>query len=418
MEAIISVSDLGKQYRIGGLRAPYSTLRESLSLAVKAPFKRFRRVPEAEQLWALRGVEFRVDAGDVLGVIGHNGAGKSTLLKVLSRITEPTTGRVTLRGRVGSLLEVGTGFHPELTGRDNIYLNGAILGMHRTEVRRKFDEIVAFAEVAKFIDTPVKFYSSGMYMRLAFAVAAHLEPEILVIDEVLAVGDVQFQQKCLGKMGEVAKQGRTVLFVSHNLAAVSSLCTRAIWLQQGQVVANGPTDEVVSSYLNVARTALAEQIWDDAETAPGNERVRVLRAVVRPADDQAVAELTIRTPFVLEFDYRNLQHGTKLNLSVHVYNEQGVMVFASASVLEQAWHGKAFPAGLFRSHCQVPGDLLNQGMHRVELMVVKDEGQVIYRHEDILIIDIQDAPEMRGSWHGRWPGVVRPNLHWETEFLD
>jgi lipopolysaccharide transport system ATP-binding protein len=413
---IVTVENLSKRYRIGAVRAQYSTLRESLAGAMRAPFVRRTNAAETA-LWALKDVAFSVDEGQVVGIIGSNGAGKSTLLKILSRITEPTTGRVALRGRVGSLLEVGTGFHPELTGRDNIYLNGAILGMQRAEVQRKFDEIVAFAEVEKFIDTPVKFYSSGMYLRLAFAVAAHLEPEILIVDEVLAVGDVQFQKKCLGKIGEVAGRGRTVLFVSHNMAAVLSLCSRALLLQRGQLIADGAADAVVSGYLKQASEALAEQVWDDVAGAPGNESVRLHQARLRGLGDTAATEINIRRPFEMEFAFWNLQPDAKLNLTVQLYNEQGALVFASASVLEPEWHGRPFPQGLFRSRCQVPGDLLNTGMHRAELLVVRDEGTVLYRHEDILVFDIQDAPEMRGGWHGAWPGVVRPNLHWKTEFL-
>ncbi|MEO6393798.1 MAG: ABC transporter ATP-binding protein [Pyrinomonadaceae bacterium] len=416
MNSVVTVENLSKRYRIGALRAQYSTLRESLSGAVRAPFQRRAGATE-NTLWALKGINFQVEQGEVIGVIGNNGAGKSTLLKVLSRITEPTTGRVALRGRVGSLLEVGTGFHPELSGRDNIYLNGAILGMPRAEVRRKFDEIVAFAEVAKFIDTPVKFYSTGMYLRLAFAVAAHLEPEILIVDEVLAVGDVQFQKKCLGKIGDVAREGRTVLFVSHNLAAVLSLCTRALLLHRGEIVANGATETVVSGYLKQASESLAEQVWDDAETAPGNDQVRLHRARLRTDGGAEAGELNIRTPFLLEFVFWNLLAEAKLNLTVQLYNEQGTLVFASASLHEPKWHGRGFPTGLFQSRCHVPGDLLNEGRHRVELLVVRDEGTLVYRHEDILVFDVHDAPEMRGGWHGGWPGVVRPNLCWETELL-
>jgi lipopolysaccharide transport system ATP-binding protein len=252
----IRVENLGKQYRIGGPQAPYKTLRETLSGMAAAPVRRIRSIGRGRLsggsdniFWALRDVSFEVQTGQVIGIIGRNGAGKSTLLKILSRITEPTEGYAELRGRVGTLLEVGTGFHPELTGRENIYLNGAILGMRRAEIERKFDEIVAFAEVERFVDTPVKHYSSGMYLRLAFAVAAHLDPEILVIDEVLAVGDAQFQKKCLGKMEDVARQGRTVLFVSHNMAAVRNLCSQAILLRDGRAELAGPTDDVIAHYL-------------------------------------------------------------------------------------------------------------------------------------------------------------------------
>jgi lipopolysaccharide transport system ATP-binding protein len=252
MKPVIKVSGLSKRYRIGASEGPYRTLRETVNQAVRSPFRGLRREGNGREttIWALNDVSFEVQPGEVIGIIGRNGAGKSTLLKVLSRITEPTKGRAELYGRVGSLLEVGTGFHPELTGRENIFLNGAILGMKRSEIERKFDEIVAFAEVEKFMDTPVKRFSSGMFLRLAFAVAAHLEPEILVIDEVLAVGDASFQKKCLGKMSGVAKEGRTVLFVSHNMGAIQGLCSRAIWLADGKIAGQGDANQVVAEYMD------------------------------------------------------------------------------------------------------------------------------------------------------------------------
>lgn len=253
MKPIIKVESLGKQYRVGARFQQFATLRDSLSRAVRKPLEVLRANGQSETFWALRDVAFEVAPGEVVGVIGRNGAGKSTLLKILSRITEPTTGRAELYGRVASLLEVGTGFHPELTGRENVFLNGAILGMRKAEIDRKFDEIVAFAEIDKFIDTPVKHYSSGMYVRLAFAVAAHLEPEILIVDEVLAVGDAQFQKRCLGKMNEVAKSGRTVLFVSHNMRAVAQLCGHCIWVDGGQIMSRGLSNEVVVDYLASAQ---------------------------------------------------------------------------------------------------------------------------------------------------------------------
>lgn len=264
---VIRAEGLSKRYRIGK-RASGQTFREALSNAVSTPFRRSRQQAQYSDFWALRDVSFEVDAGEVVGIIGRNGAGKSTLLKVLSRITEPTQGRVQLRGRVGSLLEVGTGFHPELTGRENIYLNGAILGMKRREIARRFDEMVDFAEIEKFLDTPVKHYSSGMYVRLAFAVAAHLEPEILIVDEVLAVGDAAFQKKCLGKMEDVATEGRTVLLVSHNIAAIQSLCTRAIYLQDGRIVCDSTSGSAVEAYLE----SFAESITtENLRTLPRQE---------------------------------------------------------------------------------------------------------------------------------------------------
>lgn len=420
MRPIIRVEGLSKQYRLGAQREPYGSLRESLVRAAKAPFKSLRRNGHSneETIWALKDVSFEVMPGEVVGIIGRNGAGKSTLLKILSQITEPASGQVDLFGRVGSLLEVGTGFHPELTGRENIYLNGAILGMKRVEIESKFDEIVAFAEVGKFLDTPVKHYSSGMYTRLAFSVAAHLEPEILVVDEVLAVGDMQFQRKCLGKMGDVARQGRTVMFVSHNLVAVQSLCNRAILLDNGEMLEDGESRQVAARYLKSSYSSLAEQVWTNPESAPGNEKVRIHKACVRPENGCASDAITVRTPFIMEFEYWNLDPDSRLNLSLHIYNDQGVIVFNPVSTQEPMWHGRAFPKGLFRSACYVPGDLVNDGMHRVELLVVRDEGVLIYRHEDLLIFDVRDCVEMRGGWHGRWAGAVRPSLKWSTELID
>jgi lipopolysaccharide transport system ATP-binding protein len=417
----IRIENLGKQYRIGGRQKGYKTIRETVMDTVSSPFRSLRgdgrlSGPE-ETIWALKEVSFEVKQSEVLGIIGRNGAGKTTLLKILSRITEPTEGRAELYGRVGSLLEIGTGFHPELTGRENIFLNGAVIGMRQAEIRRKFDEIVDFAEIEKFVDTPVKRYSSGMYVRLAFAVAAHLEPEILLVDEVLAVGDAQFQRKCLGKMSDVAGEGRTVLFVSHNMAAVQSLCDRAIWLEEGKLVRDGQANQVVSEYLKTSTSSSAEQVWDDIETAPGNDMVRLHRVCVRPEHGTPVDEITIRTPLVMEFEYWNLKPGTHLNLSVSVYNQQGIHVLATTTLGEPVWHGQPFPSGLFRSVCHVPGDLLNDGIYRVQVLIVKDEGIIVHRQQDALVFDVKDSVEVRGNWYGKWPGVIRPALNWKTEYL-
>jgi lipopolysaccharide transport system ATP-binding protein len=318
---------------------------------------------------------------------------------------------------VGSLLEVGTGFNPELTGRENVYLNGAILGMSRMEITRKLDEIVAFAEIEKFMDTPVKHYSSGMYMRLAFAVAAHLEPEILMVDEVLAVGDAAFQKKCLGKMGDAAHQGRTILFVSHNMAAVQVLCNRAIWLQQGKVVSDGQPGHVTSQYLQTSFQTLHRQFWPDMSTAPGNDKVRLRCACVRPRDGSPADAITIRTPLALEFEYWNLRPGAYLNLSLHLYNEQGIIVFNAVPTHEPIWQGRPYPQGLFRDVCYIPGDLLNDGMYRVELLIVQNDADVIYRHDDVVVFDVHDDVETRGAWYGKVVGAVRPVLEWSTELV-
>jgi lipopolysaccharide transport system ATP-binding protein len=420
MKPIVRVEKLSKQYFLGAREAAYGTLRESIVGAMRAPLARLRGRnghQTTDAIWALQDVSFEVARGEVIGIIGRNGAGKSTLLKVLSRITEPTTGRVDLYGRVASLLEVGTGFHPELTGRENIYLNGAILGMRKAEIERKFDEIVAFAELEKFLDTPVKRYSSGMYMRLAFAVSSHLEPEILIVDEVLAVGDANFQKKCLGKLGEVASEGRTVLFVSHNMIAVQSLCTRVLWLDQGKIMDQGPAKQVIAQYLKTSLAALPEQTWDHINTAPGNEQVRIRRACVYPANGMATDFISVKTPLIMEFEYWNLVPGAYLNLSVVISTKEGYPIFNTGSGREPVWHNKAFPRGLFRSRFHIPGDLLNDGTHRVHLYVVKDESVVLYDIDDILVFEVEEASEQRSVWFGKWVGAVRPNLDWQTELL-
>jgi lipopolysaccharide transport system ATP-binding protein len=417
----VRVQGISKEYVLGGPERGQETFKEMAAGALMAPYRRFRQLagdaPRERRFFALKDVSFEVQPGEVLGIIGRNGAGKSTLLKILSRITGPTEGRAELTGRMSSLLEVGTGFHPELTGRENVYLNGAILGMTRTEIQRKFDEIVAFSGIERFLDTPVKRYSSGMYVRLAFAVAAHLEPEILIVDEVLAVGDAQFQRKCLGRMNEIGREGRTVLFVSHNMVALQSLCSRAILLDSGRIVMDGGAPSVISRYLEEAFRTETDLLWDCPSDAPGNDAVRIRRARVRPLDPAADGNLTIRTPLVLEFEFWNRVPGTCLHLSLHLVNEAGITVFTSAPVGEPVWHGRPFPAGLFRSLCRVPGDLLNDGMYRVLLRVVKDQGVVLYRHDDILVFQLTDSLESRGEWHGKWTGAVRPRLAWETEYL-
>jgi lipopolysaccharide transport system ATP-binding protein len=342
-----------------------------------------------------------------VGIIGRNGSGKSTLLKILSRITSPTAGCADIHGRVGSLLEVGTGFHAELTGRDNIYLNGAILGMKRAEIDRRFDEIVAFSEVEKFIDTPVKYYSSGMYLRLAFGVAAHLDPEILLVDEVLAVGDASFQKKCLRKMEDVSNQGRTVLFVSHNMIALQSLCEKAVWLDQGQKHAEGDARGVVSRYLQSNSSITVDHVWDDPESAPGNDKVRLRRVRIVPLDGDETG-MTVRTAFKMEFEYWNYMPGATLNLSPHIFNLEETCVFNSPST------ARAFPAGLIRGVCYIPGNLLNDSTYRVQLLIVKDTSVVLFNHPSVVQFEIRDG-ERDGNYYGKWHGAVRPQLEWTHE---
>jgi lipopolysaccharide transport system ATP-binding protein len=424
-DVAVRAQEVSKLYSIGQRRR-HDTLRDLLSEKMSTPFRRrdlltpdrssahFPRRSGDEQLWALRDVSFEIQHGEVLGIIGANGAGKSTLLKILSHITEPTSGCVEIHGRLGSLLEVGTGFDPELTGRENVYLNGAILGMKRNEIHRRFDEIVAFSEVERFIDTPVKWYSSGMYMRLAFAVAAHLEPDILVVDEVLAVGDASFQRKCLGKMGNVAQTGRTVLFVSHNMLAIEDLCDYAIWLSDGRLIERGKPKHVVSAYLQTTLSSQTETSWQEPLTAPGNEDVRLLRASVRPVDSTPVDVITVRTPLELQFEYRHLRAGGHFVLSIALYNEQGICVFTSGSALDPERYEQGLPKGDYRSSCRVPGDLLNDGMYWVSVYISKN-GRTIVQHDEVLTFDVRDAVEMRGGWHDKWVGAVRPMLEWTTE---
>ena len=424
----VRIENLGKQYRLGESK-PYRTFRESIYETVSSPWRRLfgprggetpppsRNGRNGEDtIWALKDVSLEVPRGEVLGIIGRNGAGKSTLLKILSRITEPTTGRVEIHGRVGSLLEVGTGFHPELTGRENIFVNGAILGMTRAEIKRKFDEIVDFSGVERFIDTPVKRYSSGMSVRLAFAVAAHLDPEILIVDEVLAVGDAEFQKKCLGKMGDVARGGRTVLFVSHNMQAIRALCNRALLLDQGQLFRDAEVNQVIDTYLSTALRARTEQAWDAPDVAPGNEWIRLHRIRLVAGNGRDPNGIGLETPLRIECHYWNLRGNTHLNLSMHLYNGENVCVFNTSSARDPRWHGQSFPVGLFRSVCHIPGSLLNDGTYRVKLMFVKDMSRAVCVFDDVLVFDVHEYD--RGSnWHGKIPGVVRPLLEWSTEAI-
>lgn len=410
----IRVENLSKLYRIGAQQR-HDTLRDTIAefrTKMTDPRRRRRNLPSSildlpseTEFWALKDVSFEVKPGEVVGIIGRNGAGKSTLLKILSRITEPTEGRAAIHGRVGSLLEVGTGFHPELTGRENIFLNGAILGMRRHEIAAKFDEIVAFSEIEKFLDTPVKRYSSGMYVRLAFAVAAHLEPEILLVDEVLAVGDAGFQKRCLGKMGEVARQGRTVLFISHNMIAIQSLCGTSMWLDAGRVISVGATEQIVSDYLAHFGTLVAGQEWPDVQSAPGNDIIRLRSARATPEDNTSISQLTVATPLRLEFEYWNLGPTAEHSVSIHISDFQGVSVFSSRSDIYTCY------PGLAKGTCHIPANLLNDGTYHVMLAITQDWSSWLYSHDDLIVFQVHDVGRI-GGWLGKWPGVVRPVLNW------
>lgn len=416
----IRCEGIGKHYRIG-LRPRYRTLRDTISDMARAPFRMLAsrgNTPARvdRDVWALRDLSLEMPHGEVLGIIGRNGSGKSTLLKILSRITRPTEGQIEIRGRVGSLIEVGAGFHPELTGRENIFLNGAILGMTRRVVDQKFDEIVEFSECGRMLDTAMKHYSSGMYVRLAFAVAAHLDTEILLVDEVLAVGDAGFQKKCLGKMGDAANQGRTVLFVSHNMLAVDSLCTRAICLHEGRVVLDGPAPSVTSRYLQTWLPAFKEVHYDNVETAPGNNVVRLHRARIRPLNRAPTDQLTVRTAFAVEFECWKLASRARLTFVADVYNEHGVNVFTTASKGDCT-----VSVGLLRASFIVPADLMNDGTFRICLLVSLNghAGAEDIEWNDLLAFEIHDvASEIRGDYHGHWSGALRPNLEWRTELIE
>jgi lipopolysaccharide transport system ATP-binding protein len=442
-ESIIRVENLSKRYRIGQREQGYKTFREAIVDVMGSPVRNLRRLrrltkfddtnssgpslnpilhteKETEDvIWALNDVSFEIRQGEVAGIIGRNGAGKSTLLKILSRVTEPTTGDVKIYGRISSLLEVGTGFHPELTGRENIFLNGAILGMRKQEIKRKFDEIVAFAETEKFIDTPVKYYSSGMYVRLAFAVAAHLEPDILLVDEVLAVGDVRFQRKCLDKMQDVGQQGRTVLFVSHNMPAVTRLCPRTILLDEGRMLRDGPSHEVVSVYLGSGFGMRAARQWPDSGRAPGNDVVRLRAVRVRMEDGRITDTVDIRKPVGIEMEYEVLSPGSVLIPNYQFYNEEGVCAFVAYDS-DPAWRRKPRPVGRYISIAWIPGNFLSEGSLIVRVLI--NTFHPFGRHFDerdavaFQVVDTLDGDSARGDFGGTLTGVVRPLLRWTTQF--
>jgi len=424
----VRVEGLSKKYYIGKKLKKSPTLRDNLADAFIAPFRRAGNLLRGkatgaaeldETIWALKDVSFEVKRGEVVGVIGRNGAGKSTLLKVLSRITEPTEGYADVYGRVGSLLEVGTGFHQELTGRENIYLNGAILGMTRGEIDRKFDEIVAFAELDRFIDTPVKHYSSGMGLRLGFAVAAHLEPEILLVDEVLAVGDARFQKKCLNKMQDVGQQGRTVLFVSHSMPAITRLCERTILLDEGSVLEDGPSAQVVGTYLSSGLGTTAAREWPDLAKAPGDDIVRLCAVRVRAEDGQIADTIDIRRPVGIEIEFEVLKSGYVLLPHFKLFSREGIEAFNSVDV-DPAWRGRPRPAGCYISTGWIPGNFLAEGMMFIGAAMVTIQPKIVHFVEmDAVAFQVVDSTvgdSARGDWTGGLAGVVRPLLKWTTQF--
>lgn len=421
----IRVEDLGKQYRIGASPSRYNTFRDALVNTISAPIRRLRYgLPaggdEKNTIWALRHLSFEVKQGQVLGVIGRNGAGKSTLLKVLSRVTEPSEGEVEIRGRVGSLLEVGTGFHPELTGRENIYLNGAILGMKRQEIDRKFDEIVAFSGVEKFIDTPVKRYSSGMYLRLAFSVAAHLEPEILVVDEVLAVGDADFQRKCLGKMSDVAQEGRTVLFVSHNMSAILRLTEETIVLDHGRLVYRAPTEDAVDFYMASGYNESGEKVWRDDEIPSDTQPFRPYALRVRNHRQQVVDTLLSTEEATIEIEYECTSDIKGLRVGLYLMNMRGEYVFTSFDTddLDKYETYAVRKAGRYVSRCTIPADLLNEGRYVVGVNASTYRVKRYFQDERALVFHVDGTGAPGKQWPEPRMGLVRPRLNWAIERVE
>lgn len=419
MEPVIKIENLGKKYFLSHhTKEGYNTLRDTIAGNIKSLLSGKRKTGNySEEFWALKDISFEINQGEKIGIIGRNGAGKSTLLKILSQITEPTTGKVTIHGSMASLLEVGTGFHPELSGRENIFLNGAILGMSRNEIESKFDEIVAFAEVEKFLDTPVKRYSSGMYVRLAFSVAAHLDPDILIIDEVLAVGDAAFQKKCLNKIEEISGRGKTVLFVSHNMSTVMKLCDKAILLNGGKMEAWGEVEKVVDKYFRSNMGTSARRIWDREAKKGENEIVRLLETRVHDENFQIHENYDITKPIGISMDYEVLNDGEKYTHSFNVYNEDGVHLFSSHDT-EFDMNDRSGRKGAFTTTMWIPGNLLAEGNHIISVAIIRINPFYIYFHEmDALRFTVRDymrGDSARGNYMLDFPGVVRPLLQWQT----
>ena len=434
-EIAIQVEGLSKRYRIGqGAQPGYMTLRDLIANTLSAPFRRLGSgnrstslpgnnptTENYEHIWALKDVSFNVKPGEVVGIIGPNGAGKSTLLKILTRITEPTEGSIDLFGRVGSLLEVGTGFHKELTGRENVYLNGSIIGMKRTEIGLKFDEIVAFSGVEKFIDTPVKYYSSGMQVRLAFAVAAHLEPEILLVDEVLAVGDAGFQKKCLNKMEEVGQGGRTVLFVSHHMPSITRLCERVFLLSEGKLIKDGPSHQIVGEYLRGGLGITPQREWPDLASAPGNDIVRLHALSVKTKIGEIKDTMDISQQVGVELVFDVLKPDYALYPGFTVHNSEGLWLFASLDT-DPSWRRQPRPVGRYVSTGWIPGNLLAEGTMVIGASIRTEEPTILHFYErDAVAFQVVESPEdetARVDFTGHFPGLVRPLLEWDTKYLD
>jgi lipopolysaccharide transport system ATP-binding protein len=401
---LIQAENISKYYRLGALgsRSLLEDLRNWWSGKLKKPV--VTAIESRQYIWALRDINFEVYQGEVLGLIGKNGAGKSTLLKIISRITLPTTGRISGNGRIASLLEVGTGFHSELTGRENIYLNGHIMGMKKKEIDRKFDEIIDFSGVSRFLDTPVKRYSSGMYVRLAFAVAAHLDPEILVIDEVLAVGDAEFQQKCMAKIKSIAQEGgKTILFVSHNIQTIRNVCNRALVLEKGKIIASGEPDSVLASYSNMSRNQFLGTDYTLQSSLPGNDYIRMKRVEMIPGYMNEYQVIDIRTDLLIKFEFLYLAEDTsELMVILQVFSNAGELIFELAS------KNYLLKNGIVKGESKIPGNFLNDGLYYISMVFVRNSATRLFYLESCLSFDVEDYKDSGGMYGGKWAGVVRP----------
>lgn len=424
----ISLTGISKKYNIGAKRIQDGNLKDSLARILKSPFKKIGGVLRGDasaasaldkEFWALKDISFDISSGETVGLIGYNGAGKSTLLKVLSRITQPSSGYGEIKGRVGSLLEVGTGFHPELTGRDNVFLNGSILGMSHSRIKSKFDEIIDFSGIDEFIDTPVKHYSSGMYVRLAFAVAANLDPEILLVDEVLAVGDSRFQKKCLSKMNSIGDQGRTIVFVSHNMSAITRLCKRAILLRDGQVVNDGPSADVVANYMTTGITQVGCREWYDEAEKYGDDIVQLLAVRVRDTDRITLDTTDIRNAVVIEMEFQVMKDGFKFLPHFHLFNESGVNMMTIVD-LDKEWQNIIRPKGTYRTAVTIPGNVFSECTVFVHANMISLEPPINhFAAADVIAFQVFDSLEgdsARGVYVGPLNSIVRPAFEWNTEY--
>ena len=425
MSTVISVEHVTKSYRLGQIGG--GTLKEDFSrwwaklrgqpdpLLKIGQEHHARRV--GEQFWALDDVSFKVNEGEVVGIIGRNGAGKSTLLKILSQVTTPTSGQIKVKGRIASLLEVGTGFNPEMTGRENVFLNGAILGMTKAEIRQKFDEIVAFSGIEQFIDTPVKRYSSGMYVRLAFAVAAHLEPEILIVDEVLAVGDADFQKKCMGKMQDVSKGGRTILFVSHNMAAISKLCQRCVLLEGGRLKMFGPTEEMLPHYLNTGKQSEGVRQWDATDNSQ-DPRLKMRAVRILAPDGTTGGHVDIRKPVGIEVEYEILETLPQFRVGLRVMTPDGTLVFSTGDSMDSNYDAGSRAAGIYRTRCTIPANLLNEGCYSLIVGADIPFVKTLFIEESAVGFSVEQTGELSTRFPEKWPGVICPLLEWTTRRLE